>query len=46
MFLTAGTFFPLSTGRTTREQIELALAHAAEPGLPTDYDYSTSFFAM
>jgi len=29
---------PLSTGRTTREQVELALAHAARPDLPTDFD--------
>jgi ADP-ribose pyrophosphatase YjhB (NUDIX family) len=28
----------LSTGRTTREQIELALAHAARPDLPTEFD--------
>ena len=29
---------PLSTGRTTRDQVELALAHAARPDLPTDFD--------
>src|SRR5215218_4601403 len=29
---------PLSTGRTTRDQVELALAHAARPVLPTDFD--------
>ena len=29
---------PLSTGRTTAEQIHLMFRHAAEPGLPTDFD--------
>ena len=29
---------PLSTGRTTRDQVELALAHAARPELPADFD--------
>jgi ADP-ribose pyrophosphatase YjhB (NUDIX family) len=29
---------PLSTGRTTREQIELVLAHAADPARATDFD--------
>src|SRR4051812_27510970 len=29
---------PLSTGRTTRDQIELALAHAEQPERPTDFD--------
>jgi ADP-ribose pyrophosphatase YjhB (NUDIX family) len=29
---------PLSIGRTTREQIEHMFRHAAEPGLPTDFD--------
>jgi len=29
---------PLSTGRTVRGQIELALAHAAQPDLPTAFD--------
>src|SRR3954451_7791979 len=29
---------PLSTGRTSRDQLELAVAHAARPDLPTDFD--------
>ena len=29
---------PLSTARTSRDQVELALAHAARPDLPTDFD--------
>jgi ADP-ribose pyrophosphatase YjhB (NUDIX family) len=29
---------PLSTGRTVREQVELSLAHAAQPDLPTAFD--------
>ena len=29
---------PLSTGRTVRGQVELALAHAARPDLPTAFD--------
>ena len=29
---------PLSTGRTVRGQVELALAHAADPSRPTDFD--------
>jgi ADP-ribose pyrophosphatase YjhB (NUDIX family) len=29
---------PLSTGRTTAEQIHRMFRHAAEPGLPTDFD--------
>jgi ADP-ribose pyrophosphatase YjhB (NUDIX family) len=29
---------PLSTGRTTRGQIELALAHHERPDLPTEFD--------
>ena len=29
---------PLSTGRTTRDQLELALVHAARPDLPADFD--------
>jgi ADP-ribose pyrophosphatase YjhB (NUDIX family) len=29
---------PLSTGRTVRGQVELALAHAADRGRPTDFD--------
>jgi ADP-ribose pyrophosphatase YjhB (NUDIX family) len=29
---------PLSSGRTTRGQLELALAHAARPERPTDFD--------
>jgi ADP-ribose pyrophosphatase YjhB (NUDIX family) len=29
---------PLSTGRTVRGQVELALAHAADPARPTDFD--------
>jgi ADP-ribose pyrophosphatase YjhB (NUDIX family) len=28
----------LSTGRTSRDQVELALNHAARPDLPTDFD--------
>ena len=29
---------PLSTGRTVRGQVELALVHAADRGRPTDFD--------
>jgi len=29
---------PLSTGRTTRAQLELAFAHAADPALPAEFD--------
>jgi ADP-ribose pyrophosphatase YjhB (NUDIX family) len=33
-----GDLPPLSTGRASRGQIELALVHAAQPGRPTDFD--------
>jgi len=37
-FFAPGDLPPLSTGRTTAEQIERMVRHAAEPALPTDFD--------
>ncbi len=37
-FFAPGELPALSTGRTTAEQIHRMFQHAAEPGLPTDFD--------
>jgi hypothetical protein len=37
-FFARDTLPPLSRGRTTAEQIDRMYRHAAEPGLPTEFD--------